>query len=387
MERESDFAAASMSQGSMLNYLNINVEQSINDILKEQKEEFIDKETVMIVIQLITCTGTMYNNTISEDTNVPSSKNLCNCHISESTCNLLMNSVIIPQLVKEEYEDQIVIIPIVGFVYSKSNSNAKMKIWNLCIQTIESYNNEKKATFGHEVIHKSLVGMRMQTLIQVFQVLHIYLQEADSGVQQVLEVMYAHLLVTVSIAENELAGKLLGTAVHIILKSDPIRANKRLADAAETVEDLYAKHGQKTFKPANINLFSERAYMIMCGLANWFFPKPEKNMDMDVESFTIFQKESFWHILQAGFFHSSTFNRKRSMYLLKRILDMTEKSSNAFHTIGESKMPVFWWDPAERSEFTKLWNNYILLLETLEEKQVLLVHCMPHVYDFSLSLM
>ncbi|KAI0221146.1 putative methyltransferase TARBP1 [Lamellibrachia satsuma] len=57
------------------------------------------------------------------------------------------------------------------------------------------------------------------------------------------------------------------------------------------------------------------------------------------------------------------------MYLLKRILDALEKSDMAVNTNSMSDDVKFWWRPEAKKDVSNVWNDYILLMETLEEKQ------------------
>jgi len=74
----------------------------------------------------------------------------------------------------------------------------------------------------------------------------------------------------------------------------------------------------------------------------------------------------FWTIIQDGLVSSESFSRKRSMYLLHCVLVSVEES------VGElvSENDVFWWACQYTATLKRVWDDLVLLLETMEEKQV-----------------
>ena len=76
----------------------------------------------------------------------------------------------------------------------------------------------------------------------------------------------------------------------------------------------------------------------------------------------------FWSIIQDGLGHSDPLNRKRSSFLLQRSL----KSVFSKRTLCDltTSNHVFWWKKQHEVELKTIWEATVLLLETLEEKQV-----------------
>lgn len=81
----------------------------------------------------------------------------------------------------------------------------------------------------------------------------------------------------------------------------------------------------------------------------------------------------FWDIIQFGLVDTNPLSRKRSLFLLDRVLKSVSEGGI------ESDDCVFWWgchgDGAAggewpEKEMKEIWEDVILLLETLEEKQV-----------------
>ena len=68
--------------------------------------------------------------------------------------------------------------------------------------------------------------------------------------------------------------------------------------------------------------------------------------------------------------------RKIALYLLKRILDIaeTENEDISIDKTDSSRNAVFWWTASEKIQLSAVWQDLILLLEILEEKQVMHIY-------------
>uniref|UniRef100_UPI00398EE39E probable methyltransferase TARBP1 isoform X2 n=1 Tax=Pristiophorus japonicus TaxID=55135 RepID=UPI00398EE39E len=80
----------------------------------------------------------------------------------------------------------------------------------------------------------------------------------------------------------------------------------------------------------------------------------------------------FWKVLQTGLVQTENTSRKRAMYLLKRAVDVsnTLKTEICSEYQAESDSCLFWWSGEKNKQLVQLWENYILIMETLEENQV-----------------
>jgi hypothetical protein len=83
-------------------------------------------------------------------------------------------------------------------------------------------------------------------------------------------------------------------------------------------------------------------------------------------------KKVFWNLIQDGLMERDPLNRKRSMFLLQHCIT---SASNAVITASAIFSPggVFWWDQTKGAELQQVWNDFLLMIETLEEKQVHIV--------------
>ena len=113
---------------------------------------------------------------------------------------------------------------------------------------------------------------------------------------------------------------------------------------------------------------------LLCCLSEWFLPtcplqsgtvQPSKDL-------VVCHEKEFWEIVQYGLTDRDPLARKRCRYLMARVLSLVKepKYKGDFCSEGE----VFWWASKEDEqgvrEVTEVWEGLLLLLETLEEKQV-----------------
>uniref|UniRef100_G1L9G6 tRNA (guanosine(18)-2'-O)-methyltransferase TARBP1 n=1 Tax=Ailuropoda melanoleuca TaxID=9646 RepID=G1L9G6_AILME len=81
----------------------------------------------------------------------------------------------------------------------------------------------------------------------------------------------------------------------------------------------------------------------------------------------------FWRTVQAGLAQAQdALTRKRARYLLQRAVEVSAELG-AHCTCGpqEGNGPsLFWWSVKKKDELLKFWENYILIMETLEGNQI-----------------
>jgi len=78
-------------------------------------------------------------------------------------------------------------------------------------------------------------------------------------------------------------------------------------------------------------------------------------------------EDEFWEIVQEGLVSDDPLARKQSMHLVRSVLESVESGS-----VGSiaSSGHVFWWDKDCAKQLKKAWGDLVLILETMEEKQV-----------------
>jgi len=164
------------------------------------------------------------------------------------------------------------------------------------------------------------------------------------------------------LADEKIVGQLLGSLLPVLIGDTPKDTDINLI--WNTV--LSCSHNCRcTAKMESLGLLSERAIFLVCSVADIFFPATGFSHDVLI----LLLGPDIWHIIQSGVFHESSLTRKRAMYLLKRLLDVIQ-TQNIELIPEECEQPRFWWTDSQKTQLSELWMNYILLVETLEEKQV-----------------
>ena len=109
-------------------------------------------------------------------------------------------------------------------------------------------------------------------------------------------------------------------------------------------------------------------YVFFC-LKNYFFPLEVSSKDVLA---TRLASDNFWSIIQAGIVSSEPLHRKLAVYLIKRLVDTCDKNGCTVNEIKrpDMKAPIFWWSPAVKEKLSAVWEDFILVIEVLDEKQV-----------------
>ena len=106
------------------------------------------------------------------------------------------------------------------------------------------------------------------------------------------------------------------------------------------------------------------SYGIISSLADLYFKESSETV------FKIHLDHVFWTMIRAGLVNVDSLVRKRSLYLLQRVVEMCNQQGEVEHVYLEETSPVFWWNPDNTEEILTIWQQYVFFLETLEEQQV-----------------
>ena len=156
---------------------------------------------------------------------------------------------------------------------------------------------------------------------------------------------------------------------HILVKLIPILDNN--IERFMTREDFLIDMWEITDKcwseesSNSLELSVRRGFFIFCGLSHLFFP---------AGGFCEFSQRlvcnnKFWKGFQLGFIDNDSVTRKRALFLLKLLLDVTTSSTNNMICSHET-VPVFDIRPGCQQKMNGVWHDFFLLIETLEETQV-----------------
>ncbi|XP_036402731.1 probable methyltransferase TARBP1 [Megalops cyprinoides] len=77
----------------------------------------------------------------------------------------------------------------------------------------------------------------------------------------------------------------------------------------------------------------------------------------------------FWRIIQEGLTHRDNLSRKRALFLLKRCVAMSEEEKPGLFASPETGN-VFRWVPERSQLLREFWEDYALIMETLDENQI-----------------
>ena len=75
-------------------------------------------------------------------------------------------------------------------------------------------------------------------------------------------------------------------------------------------------------------------------------------------------------MIQNGIVLNEPLSRKRSMYLLKRSLDVLDKQLGDLSVVSKKGNRIFYWASTNKDSLRSLWQDFVLIMETLDEKQV-----------------
>ncbi|XP_072503614.1 probable methyltransferase TARBP1 isoform X1 [Notamacropus eugenii] len=80
----------------------------------------------------------------------------------------------------------------------------------------------------------------------------------------------------------------------------------------------------------------------------------------------------FWRAVQAGLVHTDGLTRKRARYLLQRAVEASAgRGAECSCGARDANEPnLFWWSDKKKEQLLKFWENYILIMETLEGNQI-----------------
>nr|XP_048699795.1 probable methyltransferase TARBP1 isoform X3 [Caretta caretta] len=80
----------------------------------------------------------------------------------------------------------------------------------------------------------------------------------------------------------------------------------------------------------------------------------------------------FWRVMQKGLTDGDGLCRKRARYLLKRAVEVSDQLRTDCTCPPDSgdESSLFWWSVEKNDKLLQFWENYILIMETLEGNQI-----------------
>lgn len=216
---------------------------------------------------------------------------------------------------------------------------------------------------GEKQDKKSLVDVRVlvHLISLVFAQIDKSVLEADERACHISSQLFECLLLFLHDADKTLCYQLCsGILPHFIVRMT--NGLDRLACLWNLVTSAYQRDINIEMNPLDL------ALTVLCCFVNQFLgcSFDDKNsvlLELKTSSF-------FWSVIQDGLGHSDPLNRKRSLFLLQQSLQSVSSKNMEDFTTSNS---IFWWKAQYESELKAIWEATVLLLETLEEKQVFIL--------------
>ncbi|XP_038671600.1 probable methyltransferase TARBP1 isoform X2 [Scyliorhinus canicula] len=203
---------------------------------------------------------------------------------------------------------------------------------------------------------QSLELSDIQVAIEVLVKLAPLLLEGGIGVEELLSLT----LTAVKVGEDSVASRMVTGLIPALLPNPGSSLHKY-----PTVEDIWdrVKRWERTGTVSRVLLLlsSLPHHLLICTGDQ----SPSETLDLRTSA-------EFWEVVQRGLVQPDNTSRKRAMYLLKRAVDAsnTLQSEICSEYKAESDTCLFWWSGEKGKQLIQLWENYILIMETLEENQV-----------------
>ncbi|XP_070590074.1 LOW QUALITY PROTEIN: probable methyltransferase TARBP1 [Erythrolamprus reginae] len=110
-----------------------------------------------------------------------------------------------------------------------------------------------------------------------------------------------------------------------------------------------------------------RTLLVLSALPDVLFPR----LDGATDGVDARLSDNFWEVVQKGLSESDALCRKRARYLLKKAVDVSDKMAlDCRCSLGDGNGSLFWWCAEKKDQFAQFWENYILIMETLEGNQI-----------------
>ena len=213
---------------------------------------------------------------------------------------------------------------------------------------------------GEKQDKKSLVDVRVlvHLISLVFAQIDNSVLEADEEARHVSSHLFECLLLFLHDADKALCYQLCsGILPHFIVRA--ASGLDRLTRLWNLVTAVYENNINIEMNPLDL------ALTVLCCFVGQFLGCSSDGtnsvlLELKTSSF-------FWSVIQDGLGHSDPLNRKRSSFLLQQSLKSVLSRNTYEFTTSDN---IFWWKAQYESELKAIWEATVLLLETLEEKQV-----------------
>ncbi len=264
------------------------------------------------------------------------------------------------------------VIGLMKTIGSLPSGETEKEALDLILKMLKSYNKETDTSMVKSESFTSKQGSMLVEVMRTMLIKQSHLQEDQIVRKTFGDDLFQELMHSLAVADDSFVSNLLTTVVPLTLdsKSEPGDCREKLQQVLKTAKEIFEHYGQKSYVPVTsaYSFLSERPYLILCGIADLVLPASGAGQTTR----DLLESPIFWELIQAGLYHASPLTRKRTVYLLKRTLDVVQMQQLdvGAEAASVNDSPCYWWNTKNQSSLAEVWENYILLLETLEEKQV-----------------
>ncbi|XP_006011684.1 probable methyltransferase TARBP1 [Latimeria chalumnae] len=158
-----------------------------------------------------------------------------------------------------------------------------------------------------------------------------------------------------------------GAAAKVLSRLLPALLEKDEPQALAAAEGLWGEISAWRRRQRGSSAAVCRTVMCLSALSRYWLPAEAR-----LGVFDLRPSAEFWEIVQLGLKHKDGICRKRAMYLLKGAVSASETLRDNIRSSQENEnaQSLFWWSPEKNEILVNFWENYVLIMETLEENQV-----------------
>ncbi|XP_026517359.2 probable methyltransferase TARBP1, partial [Terrapene carolina triunguis] len=134
-----------------------------------------------------------------------------------------------------------------------------------------------------------------------------------------------------------------------------------------------------------------RTLLALTALADLLFPGLEGDGGREGPALDARLCGVFWRVVQEGLTDGDGLCRKRARYLLKRAVEVSDqlRTDCTCPPDNGDEPSLFWWSVEKNDKLLQFWENYILIMETLEGNQIHVIKpVLPKLnslYEYALS--
>jgi hypothetical protein len=247
----------------------------------------------------------------------------------------------------------------------QSSLDTVVKIMDICLQSLIAFQQDAKCgrNSGSSSERTLDIVCALELLCITLEIPRLPENNQNNSLYQSI---FTAALSVVPHLDEKTANRLMSFVIIKLIQQQSDNKDSYLQEVWNTIESDVVKYGYK-LSPYN----QQQHLTTLTSMANLFFPLTDSQAQLDVR-----KHAAFWELVQLGLYNCNPAVRKRSLYLLKRIIDTCEKSDKDFYSVAgtngtaESGVPIFWWSKQKQNDLSKMWEDFLLLLESLDEKQV-----------------